>query len=336
MLTTKKVVLGQFNTKTEHWLCPQVIDFILSSKCCIAYDPFAGAGDLLNAVKRFNFREYVGLDIDANLGWKENDSLIFIPHVDDAIIITNPPYISNYSAARKKIIHNVEHYFMNSQYDDVYLIALDRMLEAQKNVVAIVPETFLNSCYKQKDMLSSITVIEDNPFNDTENPVCVLCFDGRRKAFSEISIYKGDNLVSNLKVLESQKLYPTNKLDIKFNTLDGWLALRAVDSTNPKDMIRFDYKENIKYNWAKGIKVSSRLLTLIKVNIPLEKRDRFIKYANEKIESHRNMTCDLTLSPFKGNMTNGRRRRRLDYRTARAILELAYIEMEREINENKS
>ena len=43
---TKKVILGQFFTKESIWLKKQVKDFILCSGCTVAYDPFAGAGDL--------------------------------------------------------------------------------------------------------------------------------------------------------------------------------------------------------------------------------------------------------------------------------------------------
>ena len=45
------------------------------------------------------------------LNWKYNDSLLNIPHINNAIIITNPPYFSNYSASRKKVSDNLKHYF---------------------------------------------------------------------------------------------------------------------------------------------------------------------------------------------------------------------------------
>ena len=77
--------------------------------------------------------------MDNSLEWELNDSLISIPHIDNSIIITNPPYLSNYSASRKKIDDKVEKYFSSSSYDDVYLIALDKMTDAQDYVVAIIP-----------------------------------------------------------------------------------------------------------------------------------------------------------------------------------------------------
>jgi hypothetical protein len=323
-MKSKKVTLGQFFTSKEIWLKPQILDFINKSRCRVAYDPFAGRGDLLRVAKEVGFNNLVGLDIDKTLNWIINDSLVNIPNIPDAIIITNPPYLSNYSASRKKIFDQVKKYFDTTFYDDLYLLALDKMLEAQDYIVAIVPETFINSNYLNKNKLVSCTVLEENPFDDTDTPVCVLCFDNKEKNLNNIQLFKNNNLVSNFQKLEESRLKPTKQIPITFNTLEGWLGLRAVDSTNPKDMIRFDYIDNIDYDWIKGIKVSSRLLSIIDIDIPLSDRDRFIETCNRELSELRKKSADLILSPFKGNMKNGLRRRRLDFLTARAILEVAY------------
>jgi hypothetical protein len=327
---SKKVSLGQFFTAKEIWLKPQVLDFIQNSGCTIAYDPFAGAGDLLSASIKIGFENTIGLDIDETLDWRINDSLLNIPSIENAIIITNPPYLSNYSASRKKIYSTVKKYFEITKYDDLYLLALDKMLEAQQYVVAIVPETFINSNYQQKNRLYSCTVLEENPFHDTDTPVCVLCFDGVVKGFDQIRIYKNGHFSCSLEELEQLRISPTNAIPIEFNKPDGWLALRAVDTTNPDDMIRFDYKSNFDYDWDNKIKVSSRLLTTISIDININERDKFIELCNKEIEILRKMSDDLILSPFKGNMKNGRRRRRLDYRTARALMEKAYRKLKGE------
>ena len=137
--------LGQYFTKRDVWLKENIKEFILNSKCSVAYDPFAGSGDLLKVATELGFKEDVGLDIDKNLGWKENNSLIRIPHIKDAIIITNPPYLTDYSAKRKKIWKDVESVFKLTKYDNLYLLALENMLKAQDFVVAIIPETFINT-----------------------------------------------------------------------------------------------------------------------------------------------------------------------------------------------
>lgn len=323
-MTNKKVIYGQFFTKEDVWLKQQIIDFIKSTKTTVAYDPFAGAGDLLNVAKKLGYKELKGLDKDEKLNWDLNDSLINIPSIKNAIIITNPPYISNYSAARKGVFDNLKHYFEDSIYDDVYLIALDKMLKAEEYVVAIIPETFINSNYQNKDRLNSITILEDNPFTDTDTPVIIACFDGKNKTLDKVKIYKNGKYINTLGDIEKLRLYPHKDVDIFFNDINGWLGVRCVDTTNPQDMLRFDFKENIDYDWTKGIKVSSRLLTLVSIGVEEDKRKAFIKECNRILNDIREKTDDIILSPFKGNMKNGRRRRRLDYLTCRAILENAY------------
>lgn len=323
----KKVTKGQFYTKDKIWLQPQIIEFIKKSNCKIAYDPFAGAGDLIKCSELYGINNYIGKDIDENLVWDINDSLQNIPHIDEAIIITNPPYLSNYSASRKKVMDDVKKYFDNSKYDDLYLIALDRMLEAQDNVVAIIPETFINSNYAKKNRLVSITVLEDNPFKDTDTPVCVACFNNVNKSLKEIKVFKNNVYIKNLEELDNLRLRPNNTIDIKFNVINGWLGLRAVDTTNPENMLKFDYKENFDYDWNKGIKVSSRLLSTIDIDIKEIDRNNFINLCNKILNNLRLASSDIIFSPFKGNMKNGVRRRRLDFYTARAIMEKAYFEL---------
>lgn len=326
--SNKKVVLGQFFTKDTVWLKPQIVNFINSTSANVAYDPFAGGGDLLNvAISKLGFSKIKGLDIDSTLSWEQNDSILYVPHIDNAVIITNPPYISNYSASRKKVSNDLKKYFDSSVYDDVYFIALDNMLAAQENVVAIIPETFINSRYKQKNLLNSITILEDNPFNDTDTPVIVACFDSKLKSLDKVKVYKNDILVNSLGNIELLRLTPDNSIKLTFNDTEGWLGVRCIDSTSPTDMLHFDFKENINYDWQNGIKVSSRLFTLINIDVPKEKRKEFITICNRILNETREKTADLIFSPFKGNMKNGVRRRRLDFKTCRAIVEMAYKEI---------
>jgi hypothetical protein len=97
----KKRSLGQFFTKNHFWLKPHILDFIKFINADIAFDPFAGGGDLLGVAKELGFSKIKGFDIDASLPREINDSLINIPKINNSIIITNPPYLTNYSAKRK-------------------------------------------------------------------------------------------------------------------------------------------------------------------------------------------------------------------------------------------
>ena len=200
------------------------------------------------------------------------------------------------------------------------------MLKAQKYVVAIVPESFLNSNFRYKNLLHSITILEDNPFEDTENPVCVVCFDGVSKSLHKVLVYKNSTFINNFATIQKIRLLPQNILDIKFNDKTGWLALRAVDSTDDKNWIHFDFKEAIKYDWDNNIKISSRHMSLINLDVPFSCRSNFIYTANKIINQIRQESCDVLLTPFKGNTKSGVRRRRLDFKLARAVLEMAYLD----------
>jgi len=314
----KKRELGQFFTKKNLWLLPQVLQFIKKSGAEIAFDPFAGTGDLLSIGKDIGFKKTIGYDIDPLLGWQHNDSLRSIPRIKNSIIITNPPYLTNYSAKRKKIYENVEKYFASCSYDDLYQLALEKCFSNDFGVV-IIPETFINSSFP-KNRLTSITILEDNPFEDTETPVCVVCFDNKNKQHESINIYKNDKLLGDLGYFEKMRRKPHKNIYVKFNSLNGQIALRAVDTTNPQKPISFMRKEDIDYDMT-TIKYSSRLITLIEIKAEQKVIDRVIEHSNSLLLDFRKKTCDILLSPFKGNKKNGERRRRLDYLTARAILE---------------
>lgn len=321
----KKRGLGQYFTRERFWLKDNVRDFILNSGCKVAYDPFVGSGDLLKVMGELGFKDLKGLDIDSELGWHFNDSLLEIPHYPDAIIITNPPYLSNYSAKRRHILHQVERYFSLTMYSDLYLLALEKMLDAQEYIVAIVPETFMNSAFP-KERLFSVNILEENPFTETETPVCIACFDGVPKSHGEVKVYKNGHFKSTLGQLERRRLNPDNSVRIRFNATEGKIGLRAVDTTDPERTISFMEPGELDYD-LQSIKISSRIITTIDLDLRDGEIPRFIKECNRLLERYRKETDDILLSPFKGNMKNGVRRRRLDFETARAIMERAYSEI---------
>ena len=327
----RKRSLGQFFTEGACWLQPQVAAFISGCGAKEAYDPFAGTGLLLDAVRNAigGIESCVGLDIDPRLGWPANDSLVAIPPRAGAVAVTNPPFLSNYSAARKGLSAKVRSYFRGSAHADLYMIALDRLLDAQPNVVAIVPESFINSDYPRKGRLASLTVLQRNPFRDTTVPVAVACFDARQKPLAEIAVFVDAARVGSLQSVEDCRLVPDFAIPMRFNDPSGWLAVRCVDSTDPARPIAFGFPDAFNYDWRDGIKHSSRLMTRIAVDVPEERRTRVVADCNALLEGLRANAHDLVLSPFKGNARNGRRRRRLDYATCRAIVETAVRDVRR-------
>ena len=331
MMINDKKKLGQYFTQKDLWLKPQIIDFIKNSHCTIAYDPFAGKGDLLKIKKLYGITETKGLDIDPNLNWETNDSLENIPHLDNAIIITNPPYLTKYSASRKHLITDkMLTYF--SSHTDLYQLALDKMLEAEDYVVAILPETYINSKFFNKHLsrLYSITILTENPFYDTENPVCVACFDNVLKNPPQIKVYIDAEYLNDYSYFKKLKLTPKNNYAIRFNVKEGNLALRAVDLTVEDKKIRFFEAKDLDYSPEK-ICYSSRLITIIDLDCSDLDIKELVKECNRILEEYRALTNDVILSPFKGNTKNGKRRRRLDYKTARCIIEMAIAHLRGDI-----
>jgi len=318
----ERVTRGRFQTRGRSWLAPQVVEFIRSRAPRVLYDPFAGEGSLLESARSLVGAPSAGLDIDPAAGWPVNDSLRSIPALEGSVIVTNPPFLAGHSARRKGVHGAVASHFAHRS--DLYQVALDRCREASAFVVAIVPETIINSGYP-RDNIASITVLEENPFRDTDCPVCVVCIDTMLATPEGPAVYVGAKFLGRLPDLEKRRLHPGNSPRIEFNVKSGRIALRAVDLPNPARPVRFMRRRELDYP-ADRIKVSSRLVTFLEIpSVPEGDLDRVIGEANRILAEFRADTADVLLSPFKGNTSEGRRRRRLDYYTARAILERAIL-----------
>ena len=321
----KKADLGQFNTKRDVWLKPQVLEFINTSLCKKGLDPFAGEGDLIRAMLDVGLKPVKAFDIDTSLNWSYNDSLVDIPYFNDTIVVTNPPYYARVSASRKK--SSCLKYFEGNNFADLYQIAIGNVLKKYDEAIFIIPETyFLTEDMFFKEDLCSITVLEDNPFYDTDCPVCVACFlKGNPFEYPMYDIYKNEEfLFENIALEKILKKYDSeNDVRILFNDPKGNIGLRGVDGVNSKDKIRFCLPEELNYDFDK-IKVSSRAITLLNVNGNFNK-EKLIEEANFYLNRLRKETSDVIFAPFKGNNKAGERRRRLDFKWAKRILNKALI-----------
>jgi hypothetical protein len=318
-IVNKKANLGQYNTVKKLWLKQHIRRFIKNSGSKNGYDPFAGDGDLVKVIEKDLKLNSYASDIDASFGWKVNDSLVYVPYYKETIIITNPCYLAKNSAKRLGL--SSYKYFDDNSYSDLYQIAVEQFLAVYDNVVAIIPETFLLSGLF-RSRTHSITVIEENLFIDTECPICVACF---KKQPRTTTIYKNDKRLFSIKHIDNKiKQLITQKeiLDIRFNNSNGNLGLRAIDGIEKNDNIRFCLPKNLNYDLNK-ITNSSRSISAIMV----KKKDgtalnieKLIIACNSVLNGFRTDTCSLALSPFKNNNKDGHRRRRLDFKLARAII----------------
>jgi hypothetical protein len=112
---------------------------------------------------------------------------------------------------------------------------------------------------------------------------------------------------------------------MKFNAPEGTLGYRAVDGTREDGSMRIKFcrGEELGYDRS-NIKVSSRHLTYIEIELEGNLLDDVIADANRIIDNYREATHDVFLTAFMGNTKTGERRRRLDYKLARKIFNEAY------------
>lgn len=320
----KKVAGGQYHTKGMQWLKQHIAEFIRQANAQYYVDPFAGHGDLFRTLLHLiGEKSTIGYDLDPTLHWPINDSLKEIPKHPNSILVTNPPYLAKHSAKRKGVEHFVSLYYSDNGFDDLYLIAMSKCMETYSKCVFIVPETYINS-NTQFDGIVSITIILESIFDDTATPICVVCYD--KSFLGDVQVFIGDHLIGRLANLNSFRLRPKKDVPIRFNIPDGHIGLRAVDMLDSSKKIKFMPASELKYN-VKNIKNSSRLITYLDLDgVQNEQIPKICEKANELLIKIREATCDVILSPFKGNAKDGTRRRRLDYDLARAILEKAYKE----------
>lgn len=322
VIDAQKVARGAFLTRADAWLAPQVLRFLRAARPRRIVDPFAGAGDLLRALDARGLGPVEGYDVDPRRGYPVRDSLAHVEVPSGAVIVTNPPYLARHSAARKRVLRGVERWFEGLPHNDLYQVALDRCLAAASHVIAIVPETFVHSAFP-KERVASVTVIEDRLFDDTDQPVCVVCFGPGSRPPSRRVFYRGRKRLLTQAALERLLPESVRGPGIRFNDPSGQIGLRAVDGVGVDDRARFVRAQDLRYDRAR-IKVSSRLVTLVRVDgLSARRLKAVVTRANEALEALRASTHDLALSPFKGNNHAGVRRRRVDYATARALLESA-------------
>jgi hypothetical protein len=305
---TKKKSLGQYFTKNQLWLDDLTINFLGEYDRVV--DPFAGDGDLLKL-----FPNTLGYDIDPTLNWQINDSLLSIPKGDGGdVCVTNPPYLAKNWAVRRKLVDTYRYFEALPEYDDLYQLAIKQCLLSFDKVVAIVPETYISASHF-KDRLSFVNIIEGEMFSDTQCPVLVAAWD--KVSTPDFEVYKNSSFVANWQqIVATLPAVQVDQTEMKFNDPDGDLGIICFDNTTEKS-IRFCHGAIVPRS---EIKHTSRLKTRIAMG---NVSDDLIVECNRILASVRETSSDIIMSPWRGNMKTGERRRRLDFALARRIINLA-------------
>ena len=271
-------------------------------------EPFAGCGNIPKLMKEAGYtNKWAMFDLYPQQPHiLTRDSIRGCPSGD--CIITNPPYLARNSAKRRGLK------FPDTKYDDLYKLALERMLDSALYVAAIIPESFITSGLFL-NRVSRIISLKIKMFDDTDCPVCLALFSPA----DEPVVYSDDAIVGS--IAELRRHLPASQATMglwSFNDSAGDIGLIAIDDTRTAS-IRFVRGDSIPSNIVKS---SSRSITRVSGDGTYS-IDGIIASANDILGKLRKDTQDVFLTAFKGIRRDGMYRRRLDFGLARRILDVA-------------
>ncbi len=318
MISNIKIRTGRFYTKNNpflHKIFRKWLDLADKDKRHTILEPFAGAGHIISMLKegltlKNSFAAY---DIYPKAEYiSKRDTLKDFPK-GFKIAITNPPYLAKNSATRKGIKLELE------GFDDLYKVCLKRMLNNTDFVAAIIPESFITSGLFHNRLYAVIS-LNNNMFDDTDCPVCLALW--KKDNTKDFKVFIGNTFIDNYSNIKKKDVLNINtpSVNISFNSINGQIGLRGID--NSKEPSIFFCKPDLIHK--KYIKPTSRALTRIFIEgIDGHKIDQIIQKANQIINEFREDTGDIFLTSFKGLRKDGKYRRRLDFKRARKILQIA-------------
>jgi len=322
---SSKRALGQYFTEGNPFALPPFLHWLgsipgLAKRTFI--EPFAGSNGIVAKIREAGIgNPWKAYDIDPpkrneapDVPIEKRDCLSSFPDCENGVILTNPPYLARNSATRRGLP------YPDCPYDDEYKQCLALMLKACDWVAAIIPESFLTSGLFL-GRIASVIELPSKMFSDTSCPVCLALFCPTSVASGDFLVYRlGDmvGLFGAMSDASSSVLSSTSDRPWRFNDPDGTISILCVDGTKG-DSIRFDVGQTVGRD---EIKVSSRTRTRVSLDgltdaeaLPL------IAECNRRLAEYRKASEDVFMTSFKGVRSDGRYRRRLDFETARRILD---------------
>ncbi len=291
-------------------------------------EPFAGAnniprmledGDILPEAKWVCFDIEPGKNVYPKCKIEQRDTINNYP-TGYKIAITNPPYLSKNSATRRGLA------YPNTQYDDVYKLCLEVMLNNTPYVAAIIPETFITAGVFHS-RLHSVVSLTCRMFDDTDCPVCLAMFVPKDEKPESFDIYRMNDYLGTYSELKNGDVPDGLGIEWTFNDPNGEIGIWCIDNTRCASI---HFGDGTKISGDK-IKVSSRSITRVG-GIPDDiNKTLFFKRCNEILDKYREDTKDVFMASFKGLRIDGLYRRRLDFATARRIMNQALLEQIKEL-----
>lgn len=301
----KKRVLGQYFTKLDPFsLLPfkqWVKDINIQDK--IVLEPFAGENNLIKfLIGNGLCNRYASFDIEPKtIDVHYRDTLKDFPLGFD-ICVTNPPWLAKNSATKMRIL------FYAEKYDDLYKYSISKCLKNCKNVIAIIPESFIRTGLFL-NRLNTFISLTTNPFDETTHPVGMALFDDVDS--TDVKIYRDNDFIGLLSEIKTKRPPHVFNKEIVFNEQKGNLGLIALDNCKTAS-IRFCKPSELQdYE----VKKHGRHITIL--NIPFKPK---IKDYNHVIKSFRQNTQDVLMTSYRGIRKDGFYRRRLDWQLAKDII----------------
>lgn len=281
-------------------------------------EPFAGANNIVSMIHELGIdAQWVCYDIHPptynhfeEFPVQERDTLLDYPK-GYQVAITNPPYLAKNSATRRGLP------FPTTPYDDLYKHCLDVMLNNTDYVAAIIPESFLTQeLFHHR--LFAIVSLTCKMFDDTECPVCLALFIPEHS--NDFLIYRQNRSIGKYtKLKKAIQISSFDAIKWRFNDPTGSIGLYAVDNQFGPS-IRFCLGDEID---PKDVKSTSRSITRISGLSEAMDIQAFIDKCNELLVEYRTSTKDVFLTSFKGLRKDNQYRRRIDFKTAKNILNKA-------------
>lgn len=291
-------------------------------------EPFAGSCNICRMIKSIGYdNNWTCYDIDppeqTDYNVVQQDIINNFPQGFN-VAITNPPYLGKSSASRKKINYD------GKGYDDLYKTSLDVMLNNLDYVAAIIPESFTTANLFHNRLYALIS-LNCKMFDDTECPVCLALFATEEDKLSislnanDFLMYRQDEFINNYEQIKGALIISTyNEVKWKMNDCNGSIGIKCLDNTKEAS-IEFVLGDSIPSD---KVKPSSRNITRVSGLPNHIDLDDFINRCNQKLNEYRNDTHDVFLTSFKGLREDNRYRRRLDFGTAKNIMNLVMEDIE--------
>lgn len=326
--TDLKRLHGQFFTTTNPFsnrLFCQWARLIPDFSSQTLLEPFAGACNIVAMMRELGHRhEWACFDIDPPTPAPDphappvsrQDTLANFPQ-GFTVIATNPPYLARNSASRRGLP------FPQTEHDDLYKHALAVMLNNCPYVAAVIPESFL-TCGLFHARLYGVVSLTCRMFEDTEIPVCLALFTPTKQARGkDFWLYQENvKLGTYAKLRAAIEPFQGKGLPWRFNDPHGNIALFALDN-HREASIRFAPGADIDHHLVSSASRSNTRISCEGLQLSLAQRDALIAQANRILSERRALTHDTLMTPFMGLRDDGKFRRRLDYKQAREILNLA-------------